>query len=72
MTPPRRDEHRWTAPNERLATVAMLIFLLLSVVVSVTVLAVSHDLDHASVTAILGGIGGGAGAALTHKMSSRG
>lgn len=68
----RRPAHGRISPSEWLVAVAMLVSLLLSVVTAVTVLALYAGLDHASVVAILGGIGGGAVAALTHLMSSRG
>lgn len=70
------DEHKprivWSSANERLAVVAMLCVLQLAVIVGVIVLGVGHELDKASITAILGTIAGGSGTAIVHKLGQRG
>lgn len=68
----RRPRIVWTSPAERIFVVVLLVLLQLAIVSAVTILGVRHDLDKASITAILGTIAGASGTAIVHKLSSRG
>lgn len=70
--PANRDRDRWSAPSERIAVVAMLVFVLVCCVAAVTYMGIDRDLDKSSITAILGTIAGGCVTAISHKLSSRG
>lgn len=69
------DNHKphivWSSPVERLVVVGMLVVVQLAVVISVTLLGYHRVLDRASITAILGGVAGGSGTAIVHKLSTR-
>lgn len=65
-------ETKWSAPAERIVITALLALVLIASLASLTILGLHHDIDKAGLTAVLGTIAGGAGAAMVHKLSSRG
>ena len=69
--PTRSRVNRWTAPNERIIVQVIHWFVVLVVVIAILVLALQHDLDRASITALYGGVLGHAGTAASQKLSSR-
>lgn len=67
-----RDRDRWSAPGERVIIIALLVFVFICSLASLTILGLHHDIDKAGLTAILGTITGAVGSAIVHKLSSRG
>lgn len=71
QTQGRRPKVVWSSPAERIIVVCMLVIVQLAVVFGVVILGSNHDLDKASITAILGTVAGGSGTAIVHKLGSR-
>lgn len=66
--PPPKE---WSAPRERVIVQLIHWGVVLVVVIATTLLALSNELDHASVTALFGTVLGHAGTAAAQKVSQR-
>lgn len=68
---PQHRRFRWSAPAERLGIQAMHLGTILLVCIFIFVLALYGELDHASVTALYGGVLGHLGTSASQRFSSR-
>ena len=68
---PERRQKFWSAPRERVYMQLIHWGVVVTIGAFIFILALRHELDHASVTALYGGILGHVGTAASQKFSSR-